>query len=268
MNALVSSRALLGAVPTLAAPMALLPASVADAAAETPILSLYRQWAPIRAAMSDGSRTDAEVSRLYPPLHALEDRMEPLPVTSLEDLAAKVSALASDEDDDTGTATIPQSILAECRGILGEEYNAGPLPVLPDPVPLPVPETPDLSTPEGRIAAVCQWFDLEPPMLAPGEDLLESEAALSWMIASGVSIDWLVTGDPKGLVHVFRREELQRRGFLETTRQASPAEVEALTEALRMRVDHGAPLEARLEVWARVVGEIRDARGIVREALQ
>lgn len=267
MNALVSRRALLGAVPTLAAPMALLSASIAEASAETPILQLYRQWAPIRAAMFDGHRTDAEVSRLYPPLRALEDRIEPLPVAYLEDLAAKVSALASDEDED-GFAVIPHNIVAECRALLGEEYDSGPLPSLPAPVPMALPETPDLSTPEGRIAAVCQWFDLEPPALAPGEDLLESQAVLDWMIASSVSIDWLVMGDPKSLVIAFRRDELQRREFLASTRKASPAEVEALTEALRMRVNHGAPLEACLEAWARVVGEIRDAKGIVAKVLQ
>ena len=85
--------------------------------------------------------------------------------------------------------------------------------MLPDPVPLAIPETPDLSTPEGRIAAVCQWFDLEPPALVPGEDLLESQTALDWMIASGVSIDWLVYGDVKGLVHAFRISEVERRGL-------------------------------------------------------
>lgn len=266
MTAHLSRRTLLGAVPTLAAPMALLPAALAEASSEGPILALYRQWAPIRAAMLEGHRTDAEVPRLYPLLLALEDRIEPLPVTSLEDLAAKVSALASDEDEDT--ATIPHHLVAECRMLLGEKYDEGPLPVLPVAVPIQIPEEPDLSTPEGRIAAVCQWFDLEPPSLAPGEDLLESKVALDWIIASGVSIDWLVMGDPKGLVHAFRKDELQRREFLANVRQADPAEVDALTEALRLRVHHGAPLEACLEAWARVVGEIRDARGIVQGALQ
>lgn len=259
-------RSLLRAVPVLAAP-SLLTATVAGASAETPILSLYRQWAPIRAAMSGEGASDAEVSRLYGPLLALEDRIKPEPVTSLEDLAAKVSALASDEDEDMGCAVIPQSVVNECRAILGEAYDAGPLPHLPDPVPMVLPETPDLSTPEGRIAAVCQWFDLEPPALVPGEDLLESQVALEWMIASAVSLDWLVAGDPKGLAIAFRRDELDRREFQAGIRKADPAEVDALTEALRMRIEHNAPLEACLEAWARVVGEIRDAKGIVQGAL-
>ena len=73
---------------------------------------------------------------------------------------------------------------------------------------------PGLPTVEDRIAAVCEWFDIEPPALAPGEDVLTSEAGLDWMIASGVSIDWLALGEVKGLVIAFRNEELQRRASL------------------------------------------------------
>ncbi|EYD76779.1 hypothetical protein Rumeso_01737 [Rubellimicrobium mesophilum DSM 19309] len=76
---------------------------------------------------------------------------------------------------------------------------------------------PDLSTVEGRIAAVCRWFDLTPPALTPGEDPLQSEEVLDWMIASDVSIDWLVRGDVKGLVIAFRNDEARRRAALSET---------------------------------------------------
>jgi hypothetical protein len=92
---------------------------------------------------------------------------------------------------------------------------AAPLPALAAiPAPWRPEPRPGLPAVEDRIAAICEWFDLEPPALAPGEDVLESEAGLDWMIASGVSLDWLVLGDVHGLVIAFRNDELQQRASL------------------------------------------------------
>jgi hypothetical protein len=187
--------------------MALLPASIGEAAADSPILQLYRQWAPIHAALADADA--ATMDALYPRARSIEHRMADLPVTCLEDLAAKVSALAADENG--GDATIPASVVEEARRLLGDPDALAALPI-PEPVPMALQIQPDLSTMEGRISTVCQWFDLEPPALLPDEDLHNGETVLDWMIASGGSIDWLVLGDPKGLVIAFRQDELLRRG--------------------------------------------------------
>ena len=42
---------------------------------------------------------------------------------------------------------------------------------------------------------------------------------LQWIIASGGSIDWFVSGDMQGLACAFRKDVLSERAFLEDTRR-------------------------------------------------
>lgn len=123
MNALVSRRAILAAAPSLAAPMALLPASIAEASADTPLLALYRQWQGLHARFV--AVPDEESDAAYHAMRAVETRLEAEPVTCLEDLAAKVLVGTSEGD-------FPPSdeILAECCAILAgqavEPYTPPP----------------------------------------------------------------------------------------------------------------------------------------------
>ena len=69
MTAHLSRRTLLGAVPSLAMPMALLPASVVEAGADSPILRLYGQWLAARERFADAP--DDECEALFPQISAL-----------------------------------------------------------------------------------------------------------------------------------------------------------------------------------------------------
>ena len=117
MNAHLSRRTLLGAVPTLAAPMALLPGSIAEAAAETPILSLYRQWAALKDILDNQGQSEEENARLFAVWLDLEERMAAEPATCTQDLAAKMLALSC-LPDGSGDSPHDSALEAECEALV------------------------------------------------------------------------------------------------------------------------------------------------------
>ncbi|TNC74149.1 hypothetical protein [Rubellimicrobium roseum] len=113
---------------------------------------------------------------------------------------------------------------------------------------------PDLSTIEGRIAACCDWFGLTPPTLTydeedPAGGPLMTDALLDWMLDSGVSLDWLISGEVKGMAAVFRRATLKEKEFTNALKQFDDVEVRLLHDAVKARLEQGIPLEQALEGW-------------------
>lgn len=91
MNALVSRRSFIGAVPTLAAPMALLPASVLEAAASSdPILALVEARARHEAAWKAAPEGSAEDQAAWDAFRAAEDAIEGTVATTPEGLVAQI----------------------------------------------------------------------------------------------------------------------------------------------------------------------------------
>lgn len=138
--------------------MTLLPASIAEASAETPILRLYREWLATYASFTGA--TDEEADALYPQITAIEHRIEAAPVTCLEDLAA--NAIATTGAGDFG---LPKPVVAECRALLGNALGEASAP-LPVPTADPLPgllaeherhEANWLAAPEGSPEAEAAW---------------------------------------------------------------------------------------------------------------
>lgn len=72
----------------------------------------------------------------------------------------------------------------------------------------------DLATPEQRVAAWCQWFDLPAPDLPKKDgELLLSDDLLDWLKENTVSVDWIVCGDRNTTLQAIA-DELNARGML------------------------------------------------------
>lgn len=80
-----------------------------------------------------------------------------------------------------------------------------------------MPKDFDYSTLEGRVAAHCEWFEMEPPKLeydgdGPDEVLITDEL-MDWISKSGGSYDWLLVGDPRGMALAFEEKYRSVREF-------------------------------------------------------
>jgi hypothetical protein len=106
--------------------MALLPASIAQASAETPILRLYAQWAPLRSAMLDDEATNAPDGGTFnnatsKAAEAELDRLRPLiegtTTTTAEGIIAQIAYIEEDfagghsEKDGPTVEGVPVSLL-------------------------------------------------------------------------------------------------------------------------------------------------------------
>lgn len=117
------------------------------------------------------------------------------------------------------------------------------------------PRTSDtLLTMEGRLAAWAAWFGLDPCPIKRGRgrsagSILLNDALLQWMVASGGSLDWFVTGDLRGMAAAFRRSALEAAEFKAALRNLNDTEAAWLLEARRLNQEGGVPLGDALALF-------------------
>ena len=106
----------------------------------------------------------------------------------------------------------------------------------------------DLKKADGRILALAEQFDIDPPELTYDEDgeLLVKDEWIDWCRDAGASIDWIICGDPKSMTSVFRREMMKDREVLDAIKGLDTTELAILTEALSAIADDGADPETAL----------------------
>lgn len=93
------------------------------------------------------------------------------------------------------------------------------------------------NTTEARIAQFAEWFDLELPALEYEEgSVLLTDTLLQWCNDSGVSLDWIFCGDPKGMAIAYRAEFERQRPFRDILRGFDRTEQRFLADALE--ADH------------------------------
>jgi hypothetical protein len=104
-----------------------------------------------------------------------------------------------------------------------------------------MPKDYDYTTLEGRIAAHCEWFNMEPPTLEYDEDepteVLLTEDLVSWVWESGGSMDWLLIGDPKGMALAFVEKHRGSRELLNAIRELDRDTQKFLIDLLQEHFD-------------------------------
>ena len=112
---------------------------------------------------------------------------------------------------------------------------------------------------DDRLAAWADWFGLDPAPMHRDEDgdLLLDDDLLTWMLASGASIDWLVCGDLRLMAARYRHECLTERRFAETLDRFDDAEVKFLVAALKAHGEGLVPMEDALGAFKAAVEEHR-----------
>lgn len=111
----VSRRALLKAAPAFA----ILPAAAipAQAATETPVMRLFREWRPLAAWLNgpDGAAApEAEFNRVNLARLDLEDRMVAVPAQNAEDVLIKIATYTH-----FGEGEVPTQVWPEVRAMIG-----------------------------------------------------------------------------------------------------------------------------------------------------
>ena len=119
-----------------------------------------------------------------------------------------------------------------------------------------------LDTLEGRISAWCAWFDLEEPTLKRNRkrEVLLNDGLLIWAAASGCSLDWIFTGEVRGMAVAFRKSALERKRFEDVFGQFDETEQRLLVDALKAHQEGGVPFEEALEGWTEAVEAYRAAQ--------
>lgn len=118
----------------------------------------------------------------------------------------------------------------------------------------------DLITCQQRVTAFCRWFDLPDPGLRYDEDgdILVDDVFLRWCKDEGISIDWLVCGDPKGMAAVFRERQRGRNQMELDIAELDEDEVEMFAFAIRAYVKNTVPLDQAKEVLKKCIEEYRE----------
>ena len=121
-----------------------------------------------------------------------------------------------------------------------------------------------LDTLEGRISAWSAWFGLEEPTLKRNRkrEVLLNNGLLTWAAASGCSLDWIFTGDVRGMAVTFRKSALERKRFEDVFDRFEETEQRLLLDAIKMHRDDGVPFDEALAGWTKTVEAYRaGARG-------
>ena len=124
-----------------------------------------------------------------------------------------------------------------------------------------------LLTAPDRLTAWADWFDLTPPPLRYSRNrakdpnnLLMGDDLLTWMIASGGSLDWFLSGDARGLAVVYRKQEMALAEFKVALRGFDDTETAWLLDALKANQENGQPLDDALAEFKAKVESHRAAR--------
>ncbi|MFA3915948.1 hypothetical protein [Ruegeria hyattellae] len=118
----------------------------------------------------------------------------------------------------------------------------------------------DLLTIEHRIDAFCDWNDCEPPDLSFDDDgsLLLTDNIVGWCREQGASIDWIVCGDPKGMVRTYRKACEEFRPVKENLKELDPEQMRVFTVSIKAYIAGLAPLEQTIEASKAALAEIRE----------
>ena len=123
----------------------------------------------------------------------------------------------------------------------------------------------DLTTASGRILGLAEQFEIDPPELKYDEDgeLLVQDEWIDWCRDSGASIDWIVSGDPKTMISVYRQRCKSDREALDAMRGFDADEMGLVTLTLRLIKDSGVGFDSAMEAMKRELEIIRQRKADV-----
>lgn len=108
----------------------------------------------------------------------------------------------------------------------------------------------DLTTVPGRVEAICDWFEIEPPSLDYEDgELLVNEGLVDWCGDNAVSIDWVICNDPRGAIAASREKWTNERmtlQFAQIVSELSDADSALLLNCMKA-TNEGVPFEEAIQ---------------------